>query len=200
MTYFLRGYLRPKPKFPKTHFSIEDALKIDPPFFTETTNRVEQPTAEATLKAESPKETEIVHDDLLILTVAAKSGFAFASYELLQAIYATGMQFGDMNLFHYYQDTGTETNLLFSLASATKSGDFDLDNIGDFSCAGLMLFLDMSKVLNVQFAFDTMLKTAEQLADDLDGELRADPKTPWSEATLQQYQNRILSATAIEPT
>jgi FtsZ-interacting cell division protein ZipA len=36
-----------------------------------------------------------------------------------------------------------------------------------------------------------MLETAEQLADDLDGELFADPLTPFTDDILLNYQKKI---------
>lgn len=131
-------------------------------------------------------------NDLLILYVVAKPGSFFASYDLLQTISAAGLQFGDMNIFHYYLPTETGDVKLFSLASATEPGEFDLNNIGDFSCVGLTLFMNIREVPNVRQAFNKMLKTAEQLADDLDGELRAGPHVPWSEKKLEEYQEKVL--------
>jgi cell division protein ZipA len=127
-------------------------------------------------------------DDIIIISVFAKANGFFASYDLLQAIFATGMQFGEMDIFHFYQSTETGQVTLFSLASATKPGKFDLDRMGDFSCAGLSLFMDKRSVPNAEVAFLTMLEKAEQLADDLDGELRAgSQRKPWNEQVLQQY-------------
>lgn len=132
--------------------------------------------------------------DLLVLSVMAKPGSHFASYDLLQAISAADLQFGDMNIFHYYDKSAFNQKIpLFSLASATPPGDFHMDKIGDFSCVGLMLFIQLSSVSNAKLAFDCMLKTAEQLADDLDGELRAGARTPWNEDMRQQYEEKVES-------
>lgn len=130
--------------------------------------------------------------DMLMVSVLAKPNRQFASYELMQAIVGAGFQFGAMNLFHYSQTTSEGTDKLFSLAAATKSGEFDIDNMGDFSCKGLILFFDPSAVDNPEEVFDLMLMTADRLADDLDGELRADLHTPWSNDTYVQYQNKIV--------
>lgn len=133
--------------------------------------------------------------NLLVLSVFAKSG-CFSSYDLIQSIAATGMQFGEMNIFHYYQrDPQGKKSPLFSLASATHPGEFDLDRMGDFSCVGLTLFMDINQGQNPLQAFCLMVNTAEQLAEDLDGELRVDPKTPWSDQYFQEYQQRILDLT-----
>lgn len=128
-------------------------------------------------------------EDLLVISVAAKSGMRFAGYDLLQAIAATGMQFGDMQIFHYIKNGKT----LFSLASATKPGEFDLDRMGGFSCVGLTLFMNYRSVPDAKSAFALMVKIAEQLADDLDGELRAGPRTPLTAEILQQYESKILA-------
>jgi len=37
-----------------------------------------------------------------------------------------------------------------------------------------------------------MLDTAEQLADDLGGELLAGPHASWSEEIMQRYQEKVL--------
>lgn len=130
--------------------------------------------------------------NLLVLSVMAQRDTRFESYDLLQAISAAGMQFGEMNIFHYYQATAVGKIALFSLASANKPGDFDLNNIAEFSCSGLMLFMDIAQAPDPQSAFKLMLDTAERLADDLDAVLCADPLTPWSEKWAWQYHQKIM--------
>jgi cell division protein ZipA len=127
-------------------------------------------------------------DDIIIISVLAKPAAHFASYDLFQAISATGMQYGEMDIFHYYQSTNQGQITLFSLASATKPGKFNLDRMGDFSCVGLSLFMDKTASPNPKQAFLLMLEKAEQLADDLDGELRVGPsRKPWNNEILQSY-------------
>lgn len=146
----------------------------------------------ATIDNSNAFSEKISENDFLVLSVFAKPNCQFASYDLLQAILATGMQFGEMNIFHYYLPRDQTRGKLFSLASATKPGDFNLDRMGDFSCFGLTLFMDLRTVPDPEFAFSMMLKTAEQLAEDLDGELYAGPRQPWNAELLQQYQQRII--------
>jgi cell division protein ZipA len=139
----------------------------------------------------APAPRKKVADDFLILTVAAKPDSKFGSYDLLQSITATGMQFGDMNIFHYAVPSEQGSQTLFSLASATEPGDFNLDRINDISCAGLTLFTNLAAVPDPELAFDLMLKTAEQLADDLDGELRAGTRNAWNADTLKHYKQKV---------
>jgi cell division protein ZipA len=139
-------------------------------------------------------------DDIVIISVLAKANSYFASYDLLQAISATGMQFGDMDIFHYYQLTDAGHIKLFSLASATKPGKFDLNRMGDFYCVGLSLFMNKRAVPHPEKTFLTMLEKAEQLADDLDGELRAGPlREPWNEKVLQRYLSMLAFSENVFP-
>ncbi len=130
--------------------------------------------------------------EIMSINVIAKAGETFASYDLFQAISSTGMQFGAMNIFHYYDDPLHDSKkVLFSLASMTEPGEFDMNHIGEFSSPGLCLFMDLQAVKNIEEVFGRMLATAEQLADDLEGELFADPKTPWNTDILNHYHKKI---------
>lgn len=158
--------------------SFSPSAKKEPSFAAEV---MHVPTADA-------NKHDNLANDLLVISVLAQSGCHFAAYDLLQAITATGLRFGDMNIFHYRE----EGEVLFSLASATEPGEFDLDHIGDFSCNGLTLFMNLREASDPQHAFELMLATAEQLAEDLEGELRAGHHTPWSEDILKQYEQKVL--------
>ena len=117
--------------------------------------------------------------DLVIFHVMTKEGRFFVGYELLQALLAGGMRFGDMNIFHRYQDPTGRGPLLFSLASATEPGTFDMQNIGAFSGRGLTFFLRKSGNPTIdQERMELMLHTAMQLAEDLDGILLDDKREP----------------------
>ncbi|HSW69267.1 MAG TPA: cell division protein ZipA C-terminal FtsZ-binding domain-containing protein [Gammaproteobacteria bacterium] len=139
-----------------------------------------------------PEKNMGLPPDLLVLSVMAKNENRFESYDLLQAISAAGLQFGEMNIFHYYHATPVGKITLFSLASANKPGDFDLNNFAEFSCSGLILFIDMAQVPDPQFAFKMMMDAALRLVEDLDGTLCAAPMVPWNEKIAWQYHQKIM--------
>jgi cell division protein ZipA len=129
--------------------------------------------------------------EILSVNVIAKPGENFASYDLFQAISTAGLQFGAMNIFHYYQPHNDNKKVLFSLASMTEPGEFDMNHMGEFTSQGLCLFMNLQTVDHAEEVFALMLATAEQLADDLQGELYADPKTPLNDEILNHYQKKI---------
>jgi cell division protein ZipA len=173
--------------FPVEHFVEEDSEAPSLHVVNNKDNRVDAEEIQNPQPVAPPSD-----DSLLILSVMAKPNTRFVSYDLVQAISAAGFQHGDMNIFHYYQQTSAGRVTLFSLASASKPGVFDLNDIGNISSAGLMIFMDIAAVPDPQNAFRTMLETAERMADDLDGELCADPHTAWNEKLVWQYQQKIM--------
>lgn len=130
-------------------------------------------------------------NDVLILNIFAKPNQAFASYDLLQAISAAGLQFGDMSIFHYHITTDKGQETLFSLASATKPGIFDLNKMGEFSCVGLTLFSDLSNASDPALVWEKILEIAESLAEDLDGVLHSDKRIIWDDSIEKQYQQKV---------
>jgi FtsZ-interacting cell division protein ZipA len=170
---------------------------VDEPFIESNTNVDSWNTKDDVLPQMKfahhvPPISVAAEDDIIIISVLAKPPEQFASYDLLQSISATGMQYGAMDIFHFYQPTDQGYITLFSLASATKPGKFDLDHMGDFSCIGLSLFMNKTSVPNSKQAFLIMLEKAQQLADDLNGELRAGPeRIPLDDETVQHYLNHM---------
>lgn len=155
-------------------------------------NEISRTPVSKMVAKQSPQQDNI-KDDFIVINVIAKNNGHFASYDLLQAISATGMQYGAMNIFHFVEDSPKGNTLLFSLASATEPGEFDLNNVGGLSCAGLTLFMNIARVPDPGDVFVLMLETAEQLAEDLDGELRAAPNIPWSDDVFHHYENKIVN-------
>ena len=77
----------------------------------------------------------------VMLLVSAKENREFAGYDLLQTILGAGLRFGEGQLFHRHQTTQGQGPVLCSLAAATKTGVFDMQNIGAFRVRGLCLFM-----------------------------------------------------------
>ncbi len=188
LRYFSDADLVPEPSAEE----YDDRPKISQP--VEEIRKAHPKTVEKTNEVLSAahEKNKAMPANLLILSVMANKGSRFESYDLLQAISAAGLQFGEMNIFHYYQPTPVGKIALFSMASANKPGDFDMNNIAEISCSGLMLFMDIAQAPDPQSTFKLMLEKAERLAEDLDAVLCADPMTPWNEKLAWQYHQKIM--------
>jgi len=106
---------------------------------------------------------------IITFNVMALEDRPFMGYELLQAILSVGMRYGQHQIFHRHQEKTGRGNVLFSLASMTRPGYFDLPNMGSFSTKGLSLFFKADSVEDPIAVYELMLQTAGQLVEDLGG-------------------------------
>lgn len=124
----------------------------------------------------------------LMMFLLAKENRQLAGYELLQTVLAAGLRFGEGHLFHRHQSPNGQGPVLCSLAAATASGVFDMQNIGAFSVRGLCLFMQASGNRTIDAErFSIMLDTAKQLSDGLDTYLLDDKRRPLSDESIQHY-------------
>jgi cell division protein ZipA len=133
----------------------------------------------------------------LMIFLLAKENRQLAGYELLQTILSAGLRFGEGHLFHRHQYPNGQGPVMCSLATATASGVFDLQNIGAFSVHGLCLFMQSSGNASIDLErFTIMLDTARQLSDDLDTHMLDDERHAWSDMSEQRYLAMLSPADA----
>lgn len=155
----------------------------------------EEPESIAPLRV--PEKRKSNPQEFVVIFLIAPPRRPFAGYELLQALQAAGLEFGDMNIFHRYSDN--EDAVLFSVASAVEPGIFDLTNIGGFFCPGLSLFMPIQTNIDMRDAFELMLETAEQLAEDLEANICDADQAPLTPEKLTEYREKINQQYAYDP-
>lgn len=128
----------------------------------------------------------------LMIFLLAKDNRQLAGYELLQTLLAAGLRFGEGQLFHRHQNANGQGPVLCSLAAATASGVFDLQNIGAFSVHGLCLFMHPSGNSTIDAErFAIMLDTAKQLSEGLDTHMLDECRRPFTDASLRRYYQQL---------
>lgn len=136
----------------------------------------------------------------VLIFLLAKDNRQLAGYELLQTVLAAGLRFGEGHLFHRHQFQNGKGPVLFSLAAATPSGMFDLQNIGAFSVHGLCLFMHASGNTTIDAErFTTMLDAAKQLGEGLNTHVLDDQRQPLSERSLARYRRFLNIEDVCEP-
>lgn len=135
----------------------------------------------------------------MMLFLAAQGQNIFAGYELLQTLLSCGMRFGDGGLFHRHQHASGQGPVLFSLAAATATGVFDLQNIGAMSVKGLCLFMDLSGNVTIdQERFEIFLQTAKHLASELNANLLDEKQKVVTESTVSKMQKLIAQEMMVD--
>ncbi len=169
-----RVYLRPSKERPSVYRTEADAQQLE-------------------LEKRARENEQKPADQMVMMFLLAKESHQFAGYELLQTVLAAGLRFGEGNLFHRHQLPNGQGPVIFSLAAATASGVFDLQNMGAFNVRGLCLFMQLSGSPTIDIdRFNILYETARQLSEGLDAHLLDDRRQPLTKEGVARYQ-RILS-------
>lgn len=128
-------------------------------------------------------------DRIVSLYVLARDNRMITGAELLQAAVKTGMDFGEMNIFH--RTVEGDSRPVFSLANAAKPGHFDRDAWNEFETAALVLFTTLPNPLSALDAWDSMLTTARRIAGLLDAELQDEDHHPFSRQREAQMREEM---------
>lgn len=137
----------------------------------------------------SPANSE--PDDIIILHVLAKDKEGFIGRDLVHILTACDCQFGDMNIFHRYEEKGAEGEIQFSIVNRLKPGTFDLDAIDDFQTPGISFFLRLPGPKDPIEAFTCMEATAKTVAKTLGGTVKDEQLSTVTEQTLEHCRERI---------
>jgi cell division protein ZipA len=133
----------------------------------------------------------------LMFFLLAKEDRQLGGYELLQTLLTAGLRFGEGQIFHRHQHANGHGPVLCSVAAATSTGMFDLQNIGAFSVHGLCIFMEASGSPTIdQERFSIMLEMAKQLSEDLDAYLLDDRRQPLTDTAVLRY-HRLLHIDAL---
>ena len=140
--------------------------------------------------ADTRKERDV--EEVLILNIMAPEGDYFEGNDLLRVLLSSGLRFGDMNIFHYHCGEAGEGPVLFSLANIVVPGTFDMSEMEDFTTPGISLFLALPAEVEALKAFDTLLSTARNIAEQLGGELKDENRSVFTAQTAEHYRQRVM--------
>lgn len=108
---------------------------------------------------------------IVTLFVVAREGSVFEGADLIVAAEKTGLEFGDMGIYHRLVDGKRELGPVFSVANMLKPGNFDLTRIDALRTPGVSFFMTLPAPIPALDAWDAMLPTAQRLAELLDGQV-----------------------------
>jgi cell division protein ZipA len=128
-------------------------------------------------------------EKIMTLFLLASDNHVINGAELLQATVSTGMEFGDMDIFHRLPE-GSEKPV-FSLANAAKPGHFERDEWNTFETSGVALFMTLPGPVNALDAWDAMLATARRIGEILNAELLDDERNPFTRQREAQVREEM---------
>ncbi len=117
-------------------------------------------------------------EKIVSLFLVARDNHIINGAELLQAAINTGMEFGEMNIFHRIEEGADKS--VFSLANAAKPGNFSRDEWNTFETSGVVLFMTLPGPAYSLDAWDSMLATARRISEILNAELTDEEHKPFT--------------------
>jgi cell division protein ZipA len=128
-------------------------------------------------------------DRIVTLYLLAQDNHVISGAQLLEAAVKTGMDFGEMNIFH--RTTEGDSRPVFSLANAAKPGHFDRSAWHEFETGALVLFTTLPNPVFALDAWDAMLATARRMEGILNGELHDEDHHPFSRQREAQIREEM---------
>ncbi len=117
----------------------------------------------------------VLPDKIVTIRLLCRDNRGFAGDELVLALRDNGLRHGRFGIFHHYNGDGVETDAgvepVFSVASLTEPGSFDLTRLRNDSFPGVSLFMGLPGPMDGVAAFDAMVATARSIAAQLEGDL-----------------------------
>lgn len=119
--------------------------------------------------AELGRRTTEEFDKIVTLYLAARAGQVLHGSDIVVAAERAGLVYGHMGVFHRLVDGHPERGPVFSVANIMKPGSFDMAAIHELQTPAIAFFLTLPAPIAALDAWDTMLPTAQRMAELLDG-------------------------------
>lgn len=129
--------------------------------------------------------------EVLVLNIMARQG-EFKGEDLMRVLLSCGFRFGDMNIFHRYEQHSGKGGLLFSAANVVEPGIFDVDNMSEFNTPGICIFMKLPGPKRPIHAFDILMDSARKIANLLDADVKDEHHNVMRQQTAEHYRQRVL--------
>lgn len=108
-------------------------------------------------------------DKIVTVYLAARAGEKLHGPDIVVAAEKAGLVYGHMGVFHRLVEQHPERGPVFSVANILKPGNFDMADIQSMETPAIAFFLTLPAPVPALDAWETMLPTAERMAELLGG-------------------------------
>lgn len=139
-------------------------------------------------KASASGQQTSKQEKIIAIHVAARGGRRFRGPDLVDALKAEALDFGDLGIFH--RRTGNRA--VFSVSSMVEPGHFDLEDVESYTTPGVTFFMIMPGPESPVATFTEMLSTARRLATVLDGDVLDESGSTLSRQAASHMREQII--------
>lgn len=174
--------------------TVEEEIELEVPSMV-----VEKDMAEAvadSVTEEQPsvtdnKEPKSDEMEVIVLNVHCAGNEPFVGTKLFDSMQQNGLLYGEMDIFHRHADMSGTGKVLFSVANMMQPGTLKHDDPAEFTTKGISFFMTLPCFGDPAQNFKLMLKTAQQIADDLSGNVLDDARNMMTPDRLDAYRKQI---------
>jgi cell division protein ZipA len=129
--------------------------------------------------------------EVFVINVLKETGPLLTGAELHHIFKACDMRYGEMSIFHRFEEANAQGKIQFSVVNALKPGSFDLATIDDMETKGISLFMSLPGPHDAMGAFDAMAEVALVFARNFGASMYDESHSDLTPQTLEHYRNRV---------
>ncbi|MFC3030917.1 cell division protein ZipA [Pseudoalteromonas fenneropenaei] len=162
-----------------------------------TTNDDVEPVAKVTKEPEqhdevaAQDEAAALPQDFIILHIQMPEGLTMAGSKLLPSVLSLGFKYAPEGFFNRHVEPSGNGPVMFRLVNMFNPGTFDIDNMEQFSTAGVSLFMTLPCEGDSLAAFNMLHSAAKKLAEEFGAEVLDSNREPLSVATVRTYVEKV---------
>ncbi|MBQ4834544.1 cell division protein ZipA [Pseudoalteromonas sp. MMG010] len=156
----------------------------------------EQPVAEADPEPENESADNVAVSDFVIVHIQMPEGLSMQGSKLLPCITTLGFKYSEEGFFNRHTDPAGQGAILFRLVNMYNPGTFDIDNMEQFSTAGVSLFMTLPCEGDGLGAFNMLHSAAKKLADEFGAQILDAERNEMSVDRVRQYVEQVRAFSA----
>ena len=151
----------------------------------------EQVAPETVEEQSEPEEQAEPEMEVIVLHVHCSGEDSFVGTKLFDSMQQNGLIYGEMDIFHRHADLSGNGKVLFSVANMMQPGTLQHDDPDIFTTKGISFFMTLPCFGDADQNFKLMLRTAQQIADDLGANVLDDQRNFLTPDKLTSYREKI---------
>ncbi|GLT16765.1 cell division protein ZipA [Vibrio zhanjiangensis] len=160
-------------------------------FATDAQTSVTKPDVEAQVKSAEQDASPQQDIEVIVLNVHCSGSEPLVGTKLFDSMQQNGLLYGEMDIFHRHSDLSGTGKVLFSVANMMQPGTLAHSDPAEFTTKGISFFMTLPCYGDPEQNFKLMLKTAQQIADDLGANVLDDARNLMTPSRLDAYRAQI---------
>jgi cell division protein ZipA len=129
--------------------------------------------------------------EVIVLNVHCATSAPFVGTMLFDSMKQNGLLYGEMDIFHRHADLSGTGKVLFSVANMMQPGTLKHNDPNEFTTKGISFFMTLPCYGDSEQNFKMMLRTAQQIADDMGGNVLDEKRNLMTPDRLAKYRLQI---------